>query len=97
MNSAPVFITGGVVGAGGSAPVPGPGAGEVPGVVGVGAAGALDGVAELDVDVSELDVTPPQFPSTITSSATKQQPSRRMAVYLLRWENMLYSRRAQLN
>ena len=76
MNSAPVFITGGVVGAGGSAPVPGPGAGEVPGVVGVGAVGALDGVAELDVDVSELDVTPPQFPSTITeqrNETTTQQ------------------------
>src|ERR1700756_2837493 len=90
MNSAPVFITGGGVGAGGSAPVPGPDAGEVLG----GASGALAGIDEADVDVPELDVTPPQFPSTITNSATKGAPRRRMALLLS--GNILYPRGSRL-
>ena len=85
-----MFITGGAVGAGGSAPVPGPGAGEVLGA----RAGALAGVDEADVEVPELDVTPPQFPSTITNSATNRAPRRRMALLLS--GNILYPRRSRL-
>jgi hypothetical protein len=55
--------------------------GEVVGVIGAGDVGVLAGANGLwlDADAPVLGVTPPQFPSTITSRAMKTQPSRRMA------------------
>ncbi len=76
-------------------PVPGLGAGELLGVVAVG---ALAGGAELAFDVAELgvDVSPPQLASAITNSAMRKERNRRITAHLLRWANMLEAKEAPL-
>ena len=68
--------------------VPGLGDGEDVGIV--GEVGVLVGAVGVDVELPELEVTPPQFVSAIVSTPISTEPSRGMAKELLLSARMLH-------